>query len=319
MNTKLSIIIPVYNVEKYLSKCLDSILNQTFQNFEVFCIYDNSNDNSLKILKQYVQKDDRIKIIYSTKNDPGAARNLGLKAINSEFVTFMDSDDTLLPEAYELAMNKMKDDIDFVHFYANIVFEENEEISEVSRMQIKTAQNYHRIIYKGEIELTDTERLNTTLTVWNKIFRTELVKRHNIFFAEGINHEDAVFTNKYFIISKKAYYIDKYIHNYLQRTHSRMEHLSNKKLKSYCDRLILVSDIYDFLISKNLLKKHLVFFLNLFRINVYIAYKESPEEGKNLILEKSTEVANELNIDNEFINTLKNKEYSKALALLNII
>lgn len=314
MNTKLSIIIPVYNTERYLPKCLDSILNQTFKDLEIFCVYDESNDNSLKILKEFVEKDNRVKIIYSNQKDPGAARNLGIRLINSELVTFMDSDDWLEPNAYELAISKINEDIDFVQFYPKIIFNENEQLSEVSKNQIEKAKRYHRIEYIGEIELTDEIRLNTTVTVWNKIFKTEIIKQNNIFFPEGINHEDDSFFLKYVLMSKKAYFINEYLHNYIQRTNSRMEHLNNKKIKSFCDRLTIIYDIYSFLISKNLLNKHLNLFLNLLKIHFCIAYIDCPETNKNIVLEKATEIALKLNAkelsDNDLLKTLQNKDYS---------
>ncbi len=89
----ISIIIPVYNVEKYLSKCLDSVINQTYKNLEIICINDSSQDNSLKILKRYAEIDSRIKVIVKENEGVSEARNRGLDVSNGEYIMFVDADD----------------------------------------------------------------------------------------------------------------------------------------------------------------------------------------------------------------------------------
>ncbi len=95
-NSMISVIVPVYNVEKYLSKCLDSIINQTYQNLEIICVDDGSTDSSPMILEEYAKKDSRIKIITRQNGGLSAARNTGVKNATGEFVSFVDSDDWIL-------------------------------------------------------------------------------------------------------------------------------------------------------------------------------------------------------------------------------
>ena len=101
---KISVIIPVYNVEKYLARCLDSVVRQTFNNLEIICVNDGSTDNSAKILKQYAKQDKRIKIITQKNGGLSAARNAGLKHMSGEYVSFIDSDDWIDIEYYEHLM-----------------------------------------------------------------------------------------------------------------------------------------------------------------------------------------------------------------------
>ena len=107
MQPKISVIIPVYNVEKYLGECLDSILAQTFQDFEIICVDDGSTDRSLDILQEYKRKDDRFVIFQQRHAGAGAARNHGLKLAEGKYIQFLDSDDyfepTLLEELYTRA------------------------------------------------------------------------------------------------------------------------------------------------------------------------------------------------------------------------
>lgn len=112
---KISVIIPVYNTEKYLSRCLDSVLNQTFQDIEVVCINDGSTDNSLKILRQYAKKDKRIKLMSQENKGLSVTRNVGLKNISGKYVSFIDSDDYIDRNYYEWLIGLMeKNDADIV-------------------------------------------------------------------------------------------------------------------------------------------------------------------------------------------------------------
>ena len=90
---KVSVILPVYNAGKYLHQCMDSIVNQTLKDIEIICVDDGSSDNSLEILRQYAEKDERVKVIAQANGGAGAARNNGLRAATGEYLSFLDSDD----------------------------------------------------------------------------------------------------------------------------------------------------------------------------------------------------------------------------------
>ena len=100
--SEISVIIPVYNSEKYLKKCLDSLLNQTFKNFEIICVNDGSVDNSLKILEEYKLKDNRIVLINSKNEGPGSARNKALDVAKGRYIIFVDSDDWVDEKCLEI-------------------------------------------------------------------------------------------------------------------------------------------------------------------------------------------------------------------------
>lgn len=103
---KLSVIVPVYNVEKYLKECINSIINQTLKDIEIICVNDGSTDNSLKILEELSQLDNRIKIINKENGGLASARNAGMKVASGEYYTFIDSDDFIDTNAYETVINK---------------------------------------------------------------------------------------------------------------------------------------------------------------------------------------------------------------------
>jgi len=104
----VSIIVPVYNVEKYLEKCLESIINQTLKNLEIICVNDGSTDNSLQILEDYAKKDQRIKIINKKNRGSGAAKNTGMKNASGEYIGFVDSDDWVDLAMFEKLYNRAK-------------------------------------------------------------------------------------------------------------------------------------------------------------------------------------------------------------------
>ena len=116
---KVSVVLPVYNVENYLRDCLDSIVNQTLKDIEIICINDGSPDNSLEILREYEAKDNRITVIDQENGGHAVATNRGLKLATGECLFSMDSDDILELNALELSYNKLKEkDVDFVMFKA---------------------------------------------------------------------------------------------------------------------------------------------------------------------------------------------------------
>ena len=125
---KISVIIPVYNIEKYLVKCLDSVINQTFTDIEIICINDGSTDNSLSILEEYAQKDKRIKIINKENGGLSSAWNAGLNEVSAEYLTFVDGDDWIDTNTFKLAYEAMlNNNVDYVCWSANPIFEYNKD------------------------------------------------------------------------------------------------------------------------------------------------------------------------------------------------
>ena len=143
MSVKLSVIIPVYNVEKYLQATLDSVINQTLQDIEIICVDDGSTDSSPKILSEYAAHDSRIRIITQENAGQSSARNKGLAVANAELIAFMDSDDILSPDAYATAVSKMTDDIDYVCFGIQVVGNTLKHIQ-------KTDNEYYHIKFRGK-------------------------------------------------------------------------------------------------------------------------------------------------------------------------
>ena len=204
--TKVSIIIPVYNAEKHLHKCLDSIINQTYKNIEIICINDGSTDNSLQILEEYAQKDRRIKIINQENKGVSVARNIGIKFTQTEYIMFVDSDDWIELETCELALNQIeKHQADICCF----------GVFEVSDNRIYSRDWEIRHLNQSEnqdIDI-DTKKAFIVNSV-GKLFKTKFIKENDILFPSNIkNGEDAIFNlicfykdAKYTLLNKILYY-----------------------------------------------------------------------------------------------------------------
>lgn len=320
MTTKLSIIIPIYNTEKYLGKCLDSILAQTFGDFEVICIDDGSTDNSSEILTEYAQEDRRVKVIYQKNKRAGVARNNGLAKATGEFISFVDSDDWIEPNTYELAFKNITEEIDLLCFGAKIVIDDSSE-GKIDTKHLENIKQYQKINFKGKVELNDSHRAGTNVCLWNKIFRTSIIKKHNIRFPEGIEHDDDAFYYKYSLVCKKAYYMQDTLYNYLQRSNSIMDVINNKKDIRIYDRMLAWYDIYLFLESENILQYHLDLIVYLFKLYIFFDYNYCKDEQKSILLEKISEIAIAINLGEyekkeSCIQKLREKDFSVISEIL---
>ena len=185
-NIAVSIIVPVYNVEKYLKRCLDSLINQTLSNIEIICINDGSKDCSGNILTEYALKDERIIVIDQENAGVSIARNVGMEVAKGEYIGFVDSDDWVDLDYFEKLYNSAKqNNCDIA--VAGVI--------RLNKFKRKFYLNYDKLIITNDkdkkFELCDIPEQGC---VWNKIYQTNLLKSFNLKFEEGIYYEDAIFS-----------------------------------------------------------------------------------------------------------------------------
>lgn len=214
MRIKISVIVPVYNVEKYLNKCINSLLNQTLKNIEFIFVNDASTDNSLQILEKYAKKDNRIKIVNQEHSKPGTARNNGLKIAQGEFIGFVDSDDYV--------------DCDFYEKLYTAAISNNADISTASILKHKPKYDKY-LIENKKIRLANSitdkiklcsDKTNRFFQCWNKIYKNTLIKEHNIKFTESKLHEDVEFAIKAIFYANKIVSVPKIKYHYVQNSNS---------------------------------------------------------------------------------------------------
>lgn len=231
-NKLISIVVPIYNMEKYLDKCINSIINQTYKNIEIILVDDGSTDKSSKIINKYKKLDKRIKAYYKKNGGLSDARNYGIDKATGEYIGFIDSDDYIEKNMYETLYNniiKYNADISVVGF--NVVYESTD---------IKNRVEYQEVTDKLEIYnrkeafdlLFDANKFGNF--AWNKLYKKELFK--NIKYPLGKKMEDLGTTYKLVEISNKIVYEPLKLYNYFQRSGSIM---NNKDLKFMKDIYLL--------------------------------------------------------------------------------
>lgn len=219
-NSKISVIIPIYNVEKYLRKCLNAIVNQTYKNLEIILVDDESPDNCSKICEEYAKKDERIIVIHKKNGGQASARNRGLDIATGDYISFIDPDDYIEKDFYEHLIT--------------LASEHNADIAECSFKKLYENTGKIEKVFKkeNEIVVTDNEGalnrlfsekfnvyLNTIVT-WNKIYKRKLFKK--IRFSEVRIYEElgtvykVLFECKTFVTSSKIKY------TYVQRDGSTL-------------------------------------------------------------------------------------------------
>ena len=282
---KISVIIPVYNVEKYLEKCLDSVINQTFKDIEIICVNDGSKDKSEEILKRYSTLDSRIRIINQQNQGLSAARNTGIEHAEGEYISFIDSDDYIDDTLYETLINHLP--VDMICFNAQAFG--NVHIDNKLNKNLICRQN-------GLQKVTDKLIFKTNVYAWNKLFKTEIIKKYDIKFPAGLYFEDFVFLWDYMTHIKNAYYLcdNKKYYFYRQRSSSIMNNCSDKSIH----HLYAWHNLYQRFVNNDLLKKHNKSIRKLFELYLRLAYKLSDEKNKPLITETAKKYAQEINYKN---------------------
>ena len=215
----ISVIVPIYNGEKYLKKCLDSILNQTLKDIEIICVNDGSTDGTAKILKKYSSKDNRIKVLSTENNGQGFARNLALNEANGEYIAFVDADDWIDSNSLKSLFLKAKhDDLDLLFFQmVNYI--------DSSKKYVKTELYNHQCFEDNGINestvfnLRDVHDFLFKIPVCpvSKLYKTEFLKSNGFKFPEGMLFEDNVFFYNNFFKCSRAGFLKK--HLYYRRRH----------------------------------------------------------------------------------------------------
>ena len=215
---KVSIIVPIYNVEKYLKRCLDSLVNQTLNDIEIICINDGSTDDSLDILNEYAKRDERIVVINQENSGQSVARNRGIDVAKGEYVGFVDSDDWVSEDYFECLYAEILSHPDIVIFGANTFYENIGKIK---------AGQYSSKTFPSKFNINKLFQYHTICM--NKLYRKEFLVTNDIKFAENQKYsEEQLLFVKSLILAKNVSVIKKDIYNYRK---NRKESLTGQKYK----------------------------------------------------------------------------------------
>lgn len=244
-NIKISVIIPVYNCELYIKQCLDSIVNQTIDDIEIICIDDGSTDDSLKIINNYANHDGRIKVISIDNHGQGFARNLGLKEAKGEFISFVDADDWMDLDSYEILYDKIKNnDLDILFFKAINYIDSSGNLVETD---LYNYQCFIDNLDEGQIfSNSDTQDFLFDITVYPgaKLYKNRFLQENNILYPEGIIFEDNYFFYNAYLNAERMSFINKCF-CYRRRHESSTTQTFNEKIFNIVPATNLILDLFE--------------------------------------------------------------------------
>ena len=229
----VSVIVPIYNVDMYLKRCIDSIINQILTNIEIILVNDGSLDTSPQICDDYARTDSRIKVIHKKNGGLSDARNAGIAVSTGRYLAFIDSDDYLIPGGMEEILALTERDFDICIFDSIAVNIDGKELE-------------YRAGCKGGTPLSLEECPELLLEgpdVWNKIFRRRLFTDHNIRFTPQVWFEDLRTIPKLYAFTDQISYVPKALHRYVQRPGSVT---NTQKVRRNLEIIPAVDEVIDF-------------------------------------------------------------------------
>ena len=287
---KISIIVPVYNVEKYLKKCIESILNQVFTEFELILVDDGSTDNSGKICDEYAKKDSRIIVIHKNNGGISSARNNGLDIARGKYIGFVDSDDFIHPMMYKILYREIENN------NASVVICKEEKVYS-DNFEYKKVDKYNLQYYNNRdiIEIL-YEKRETYVFAWNKLYDRELFS--DLRYKEGMIYEDEHLTPKILYYSKNIIFIEKELYFYRQRENSTV---NSKFSRKKFDKVYALEDNTKFF--KDLKEKRL--------------FDISEKSYLELLIWTHLSAINQLKMDSKSLKELKSTMNHHVISMLN--
>lgn len=269
---KVTIVVPVYNVEKYLAECLDSLIHQTLREIEIICVNDGSTDNSPNILEDYRKKDDRIKIINQKNRGLSVARNVGCDNAKGEYVYFCDSDDYLALDAMEKCYETAKIyDVDVLRFGYRIFDDDNRQnmtdLDCLNTEQVITGVEMLELVFQAYMPLI-------SLLFIKKMYW----KQNKCYFIDGIIHEDHSFFVEILIMAARAYHINVPLYYKRVRQESIMTSLRPlQSVRGMMSTIKYLEKAYSFSSlekeKREILQKYLNYFYGFFLVNYVLLQK----------------------------------------------
>lgn len=322
----ISIIIPVFNKEKYINDCLKSVLNQNYKNLEIIVINDGSTDNSGNIIKKWMEKDSRIKYIYQKNNGVASARNKGIEIAKGDYIFFLDADDLIKENTISTLVK-----------YAKI---ENPDIIAANYCKyidgriVKYPDINNKLLSSEDLRkievILDMFIINnrTMSTVTNKLFKTKFLKNNELFFRSGVIAEDRLFCLMCYSNNPKIKLINEFLYIYKIIKNSR-SNFRNFTIENYIETISLFNIFYDYIKYKSLMHKYkdLLQMILIYDINKILEYTLR-FSGLNIFFirrvvenlrdnKKVREIINNIPANKKILE-IKNKEFTRLLKTIKL-
>ena len=310
---KVSIIIPVYNVENFLVQCLDSIINQTLNEIEIICVNDGSTDKSSQILEDYANKDDRIKIINKKNAGLGAARNTGMEYVTGDYVGFVDSDDWVNKNMFEKLYENAKFHSSDIVMCPMLIVNDGKKLSDHSYYDLEC---FDKDFYNNVFDHKKTREFIFKIAVnaYNKIFKTEFLIRINARFPEGLIFEDNPFFYHTFLNARQVSLIKDFL--YFHRI-NRQDSITSKPDKSFFDIIKIMDltiEVFSSLPIYNDYKKELI---NRKITAIISRFNQIPEIHKQEFFELIKIEFEKMNLKNDDIEYLDLYSKTNYVRIIN--
>lgn len=319
-NVAISVIVPAYNVERYLEKCIDSILAQTFTDYELILIDDGSTDKSGEICDEYLLKNHRIKVLHNANGGVSTARNEGIRLAGGKYISFVDADDTVDSDCFEkLILAAAEKDYDFA-------------ICGFKKIR-KPSKNKEAVVYQYCYDLTGSiEEFLSCIPQYidnallqgpcNKLFKTQIIKEYNLLFPLDMNFgEDTVFVYKYLLHTKNVASIKDCLYNYRQlKSQTLSSRFREDKLDIY---LLLFRELNNLLNNYNVdLNKEKDYLIEQYKCGAFVSctrelFVAKPKLDRKQRLEQIKKMISNTDIRNAF-NLCKNSQKQTKI-LYNLI
>ena len=267
----VSIIVPVYNAEKYLERCLDSLVGQTLSKIEILCVNDGSTDSSLEILNRYAAEDSRIIVFHQDNKGPGSARNTALENVKGKYILFCDADDTLERDAcLECYILMEEAHVDIIIFNTNII-EAGRKTTAWNKELKDSSGSYKYLVHQNNNEKLNQAGCIKTATlanVWGYCFRSDLIQHFRLLFTQYRIGEDTLFLISYLLTIKSGWALDKVFYNYYLYKGAASDNTSRNHI--WWHRFIysfkLINNIVRYLLKYKMLSKIVLVFHWLFAL-----------------------------------------------------
>ena len=310
MSRLVSLIVPVYKVEQYLKRCMDSVLNQTYKNIEVILVNDGSPDNCPALCDEYAKIDSRVRVIHKENGGLSSARNVALDSVNGDYIFFVDSDDWLALDTLEVLNEYLEKDYDMISFQRTYLTEE--------KVVEKGEKNPKDMDVSQYIDASFLGRYDFFVTT--KIFKTEVF--NNIRFLEGRNYEDLEIMHRLFLNMKKVVGLDYFLYYYWKGNEGAITNTIT--MKNIKDHYLSANEIYH--ASKKYLEdrckdaSNIVAWYKVEMSQLYIDYLKSTDKDVELFAKIKSEIIKE---KVNFNRLLKQPRYLKyilyKIGLLGIV
>ena len=294
---KVSVIIPVYNTQQWLHECIDSVLKQTMQNFEIICINDGSTDGSDLVLRKYAEEDARITVFTQENKGVSAARNAGIRVAKGEYIYFLDSDDYVAPDMLQIMCGEMEQKGLDIAFFDICAFGEGSVLQEEvdAKNRYYAREHNYPSVYTGEDLLYNLIKNDDySCSVCKQLVRTAFLRDNQIQFYEGIIHEDELYTFQIMMIAEQVAIVPQVLYQRRVRDNSIMT--QPVSYQSAYGVFVFVQEAYKLLLQKGCSKEKMKCFLAFLKRRITLSrkrfskltetdreeYEKLPEEEKFL-------------------------------------